>query len=170
MENKRKGSHPQHELLPSPSPSRSVHTALHSAVGCWALKLLPLPQKYESIPQYRPTLTTTKSPVIPGTLLGCQSYWSCQNNCLTTGFCEAEHKAEPLNKNQIHKPNAFIHLAFPLSPTHPPAPFKQRLSLIQLSSFSAPQYQDTQGLFCLFLFVYLKTISWMYTWEKRQSG
>lgn len=115
--NKRKGSHPRHEPLPSPSPYRSVHTVLYAAAGCRALKLLPRPQKYESIPPHRLSLTTTKSPVIPDTLLGCQSYWTCQNNCLTTGFCEAEDKAKPLNKKHVHNPNAFKNLAFSPSPT-----------------------------------------------------
>lgn len=38
--NKRKGSHSRHEPLPSPSPCRSVHAALHSAVSCQALKIV----------------------------------------------------------------------------------------------------------------------------------
>lgn len=40
--NKRKGSHSRHEPLPSPSPCKSVHAALHSAVSCQALKIVAL--------------------------------------------------------------------------------------------------------------------------------
>lgn len=97
-------------------PPAGVYTQLCIQRCCQALKIVVPATEYKSIPPYRLTLTTTKSPVIPDTLLGCQSYWTCQNNCLTTGFCEAEDKAEPLNKNQIHRPTVFIHVAFFLSP------------------------------------------------------
>lgn len=119
-------------------PPAGVYTQLH--VQWWVVrlwKLLPRPQKYESIRPYRLTLTITKSPVIPDTLLGCQSRWTCQIKCLTTGFCEAEDKVEPLNKNQMHNPTAFIHLAFP-SISHLPGSSKHWLLLLQPPAMPIP--------------------------------
>lgn len=114
--NKRKGSHSRHKPLPSLFPLQEC-TALHLAVSCQALKIVAPATEVWIYFSVRATLTTTKSPAIPDTLLGCQSRRSCQNSYRTTGFCEAEDKAEPLNKNPIHNPTAFIHLAFPLSPS-----------------------------------------------------
>lgn len=130
-------------------PPAGVYTQL--CIQRWVArlwKLLPRPQKYESIPPYRLTLTTTKSPVIPYTLLGCQSYWTCQNNCLTTGFCEAEDKAEPLNKNQINKPTAFSHRAFlSVSPTFQARPNTGSYSSNHLQNPSQNQYTQYFLLF-----------------------
>lgn len=138
-------------------PPAGVYTQL--CIQRWVArlwKLLPRPQKYESIPPYRLTLTTTKSPVIPYTLLGCQSYWTCQNNCLTTGFCEAEDKVEPLNKNQIHKPTAFSHRAFlSVSPTFQARPNTGSYSSNHLQNWSQDQY--TQYFY--YFITYWKTIS-----------
>lgn len=134
--NKRKGSHSRHRPLPSLSPCKSVRTALHLAMSCQALKIVAPATEVWIYFSVQATLTTTKSPAIPDTLLGCQSCRTCQNSYLTTGFCEAEDKAEPLNKNQIHNPTAFIHLAFPPSPS-PSRP-------VQASSYSSNHLQ------CLF--------------------
>lgn len=142
--NKRNGSHSQHKSLPSLSPCKSVRTALHLAVSCQALKIVAPATEVWIYFFVQTTLTTTKSPAIPDTLLGSQSCRTCQNSYLTTGFCEAEDKAEPLNKNQIHNPIAFTHLAFPLSPS------PSRLALTPPTIFNLySQDQDRQG-FLLF--------------------
>lgn len=132
--NKRKGSHSRHKALPSPSLCKSARAALHLAVSCQALKIVAPATEVWIYFSVQATLTTTKSPAIPDTLLGCQSCRTCQNSYRTTGFCEAEDKAEPLNKNQIHNPSAFIHLAFPLSPS-PSRP-------VQAGSYSSNHLQS----------------------------
>lgn len=130
-------------------PPAGVYTQL--CIQRWVArlwKLLPPPQKCESIPPYKLTLTTTKSPVIPDTLLGCQSHWICQNNCLTTGFCEAEDKAEPLNKNQIHNPHC-LHTSciLSISPTFQAHPNTGSYP----SNHLQYRYQDQYPLFFFFL-------------------
>lgn len=83
------------------------------------LKSLNQPQRYESIPPNILPLTTTKSPVIPDTLLRCQSCWPSQS--LTVSPCEAEDKAKLLNEIQAHNSNASVHLTFPPSLSNPPS-------------------------------------------------
>lgn len=116
------------------SPCKSARAALHLAVSCQALKIVAPATEVWIYFSVQATLTTTKSPAIPDTLLGCQSCRTCQNSYRTTGFCEAEDKAEPLNKSQIHNPTAFIHLAFPLSPS-PSRP-------VQAGSYSSNHLQS----------------------------
>lgn len=86
------------------------------------LKSLNQPQRNESIPPNILQLTTTKSPVIPDTLLRCQPCWPSQRICLTMSPCEAEDKANLLNEIQAHNSNASVHLTFPPSLSNPPTP------------------------------------------------
>lgn len=115
------------------------------------LKSLNQPQRYESIPPNILPLTTTKSPVIPDTLLRCQSCWPSQRNCLTVSPCEAEDKAKLLNEIQAHNSNASVHLTFPPSLSNPPPPQRSQIQPTSkpvhtqtlphsLCSFPAPRY------------------------------
>lgn len=148
------------------SPCKSARAALHLAVSCQALKIVAPATEVWIYFSVQATLTTTKSPAIPDTLLGCQSCRTCQNSYRTTGFCEAEDKAEPLNKSQIHNPTAFIHLAFPLSPS-PSRP-------VQAGSYSSNHLQSLfpgprQTILFYYFITYSKTISWIWRCGERQS-
>lgn len=98
------------------------------------------------------TLTTIKSPLIPDTLLRCQSCRSSQRNCATMSPCEAEDKASLLNEIQVHNSNASVHLTFLPSLSNPPTQWSRPASnpvhtqaLTHLLALFSLQYRADAG-------------------------